>query len=353
MDSILPEFDECQIKNLGFQAKSGVFGEITAHEIKFSGIKCARKTITGTMADLRAEALVMNSLSGHSCFPYLYGLTNSGAILMEYISGSADRLTHAITLRSILTSGHPKKFWFEICRKLVEGLQFLHGKNILHNDLHSENILIRSCHLPCIIDFGKATLVHAPLYYNLVTGSKEQKTFNTVHAHLAHELRNIPNSPQTELTDIYSLGYNFGSIGKYQKIEEITKLAKKMTDKDTNARYSLIDCSVSLLKHWKKNCLLISLLQIRKGNLYHSSISTKIQMSKRYPFILLCLNMQTSTWVNLNSRGIQVTHLHGSSNTIYGNIQNLLIYDGDFWILLDGSNLAHRFWTNFIELGLL
>ena len=37
------------------------------------------------MADLRAEGLVMQQLSGHCCFPYLYGFTEAGALIMEHI----------------------------------------------------------------------------------------------------------------------------------------------------------------------------------------------------------------------------------------------------------------------------
>ena len=81
---------------------------------------------------------------------------------------------------------------------------------------------------------GKATLIKAPLRYNIIPGSKEQKLFNKIHKHLAFDLRNVPHSYQSALTDVYSLGYNFKSIGKFESIAEISKIANKMiTEKPT------------------------------------------------------------------------------------------------------------------------
>ena len=37
------------------------------------------------MADLRAKGLVMQQLSDHCYFPYLYGFTEAGALIMEHI----------------------------------------------------------------------------------------------------------------------------------------------------------------------------------------------------------------------------------------------------------------------------
>ena len=70
--------------------------------------------------------------------------------------------------------------WYNFRRGLVDGLAYLHSKEILHNDLHSENILIRSDQSPCIIDLGKATLVEKPFVYNIVPGSKENKLHNNL-----------------------------------------------------------------------------------------------------------------------------------------------------------------------------
>lgn len=197
LGSFLPSFHEDQLKSLEtLPLKKGVFGEIGVCHIQYLGVTCARKTIRGTMADLRAEALVMQHVSGHPCFPFFYGLLSSRAILMEYVSGNKHVISPSMTLRHSLGNNLLKKTWFKICREIVDGLTFLHEKGILHNDLHGDNILIRSSGSPCIIDFGKATLADCPMIYNITAGSKEQKMFNKIHLHLAHELRNIPPHPK-------------------------------------------------------------------------------------------------------------------------------------------------------------
>ena len=87
-----------------------------------------------------------------------------------------------------------------------------------------------------------------PVVYNIKKGTKEYEKYNKVHKHLAYELRNKPYSPQTTMTDIYSLGYNFKNIGYLEKIESILRLSKKMTTEDPFIRYNADDCLVYLLK---------------------------------------------------------------------------------------------------------
>ncbi|XP_066923625.1 uncharacterized protein [Clytia hemisphaerica] len=251
LSSTIPAFtkDKISLYSNGYPKWSGVFGEVVLCKINFLGITCAKKNIKGTMADLRAEALVLQHLSGSSFVPYLFGILDSGSILMEFVSGSKTSITTAQTLRSVLGKSKIKKSqWFKVCRELVEGLTYIHEKNILHNDLHGENILLRPSLSPCIIDFGKATLINAPMMYDIAPGSKEQDIYNKRHQHLAFELRNIQKTKQSEATDVYSLGYNFRNIGKFESIKELASLGLKMLTEDPASRYILIDCSVNLLK---------------------------------------------------------------------------------------------------------
>ena len=241
--------DKISLYSNGYPKWSGVFGEVFLCTINFLDITCAKKSIKGTMADLRAEALVLQHLSGSSFVPYLFGILDSGSILMEFISGSKTSITTSQTLRSVLGNSRVKKSqWFKICREVVEGLAYIHKENILHNDLHGENILLRPSLSPCIIDFGKATLISSPMMYDIAPGSKEQDIYNKRHQHLAFELRNVQKTKQSEATDVYSLGYNFKNIGKFESIKELTTLSLKMLKEDPASRYPLIDCSVNLLK---------------------------------------------------------------------------------------------------------
>ena len=46
---------------------------------------------------------------------------------------------------------------------------------LLHNDIHCSNVLINETFIPKIIDFGNATLIDAPITYNIENGSKESE----------------------------------------------------------------------------------------------------------------------------------------------------------------------------------
>ena len=252
LSTTLQTFDESTVTELDANIPQckGVFGEIRLARINYMGISCAKKLIRGSFADIRAEALVMHHVSGNSCFPYFFGLQKPGALLMEFVSGRKTLNAPPTTLSSVLGKKVLfKKDWYSVCRQLVDGLMFLHDKGILHNDLHGKNILIRHTKIPCIIDFGKATLIRSPLVYDSVPDSKEQKLFNSVHKHLAYELRNVPNSPQTTQTDVYSLGYNFKNICRFEGLKDLSTLSTKMTKSNPFHRFDLIDCSVNILKN--------------------------------------------------------------------------------------------------------
>ena len=75
LSSNLAEFNERNIKEIKFELSKckGAYGEIRLSKIDFLDTLCAKKLIRGSAADVRAEALILNTLSGHPCFPYFLG----------------------------------------------------------------------------------------------------------------------------------------------------------------------------------------------------------------------------------------------------------------------------------------
>ena len=55
---------------------------------------------------------------------------------------------------------------------------FLHSMGLLHNEIHRSYDLINEKFIPRITDFGKVTLIDAPITYNIENGSKESE--NTI-----------------------------------------------------------------------------------------------------------------------------------------------------------------------------
>lgn len=53
--------------------------------------------------------------------------------------------------------------WFHILTQLIDCLNYLHNKQIIHNDINNDNVVItcssKSFFSPILIDFGKACLI--------------------------------------------------------------------------------------------------------------------------------------------------------------------------------------------------
>ena len=80
-------------------------------------------------------------------------------------------------------------------------------------------------------------MVSNPIIYNLAPSTTAK--YNIKHRYLAHELRNVPHSKQTELTDTYSIGYMFKYIGYHQNFEFLRDTGRKMKDIDSSRRMKL------------------------------------------------------------------------------------------------------------------
>lgn len=108
--------------------------------------------------------------------------------------------------------------------QIVRGLQFVHGKNILHNDLKCDNVVLG--HTLCssiklyIIDFGKACMVDSAKHYQL---SKEEiEIYKKEHSQIAPDLRDGRVS-QSSATDVYALGRIIKRICHFMHFQHVLK----------------------------------------------------------------------------------------------------------------------------------
>lgn len=228
------------------QLGAGVFGEVREGHLKSINQKVAVKILSSKLspADIRAEAMVALEMSGHPNFVFLFGLIQPNFLIFEFI-GSCE---NAPTIRHVITNCIPLNFWKDVCLDLVRAIHHLHVKQLLHNDLHTQNVLLRECRYVKIIDFGKVSLIENPVVYSIKPGTPTHTKYNNVHKHLAYELRNKPGTPVTPQTDIYSLGYIFNKIGEYVRSEKLILVASSMLKKEANDRPSLPSLLVAISK---------------------------------------------------------------------------------------------------------
>ena len=90
---------------------------------------------------------------------------------------------------------------------------------LLHKEIHRSYDLTNEKFIPRITNFGKVTLIDAPITYNIENGSKESEKYKKCHGHLACAIRSVSGTKQSICTDTYSVGYLLRSIGQYEKID--------------------------------------------------------------------------------------------------------------------------------------
>ena len=212
-------------------------------------IAVACKAVSATLEVVKSEIYAMEQVAGHRCFPYVYGIMEPGLILMEFIGKTkSGNVMISKTLHSYLGSFLIlKATWFCIAKDIVEAIIFLHSMGLLHIDIHCSNVLINEKFIPKIIDFGKVTLIGAPITYNIENGSKEREKYKC-HRHLAYEIRNVKGTKQSICTATYSVGYLLKSIGQYEKIDLIFNVGRKLKLRSPCERLTLQDSLIHLMK---------------------------------------------------------------------------------------------------------
>ena len=245
----IPKVHSSGFDFIDYNIGSGVF-----RSVKLGRIKTLNSTIAVKVLDektsherLLAEVVTLLTLSGSQYFPFCYGLLDdcnepnepsNKCILMEFLGQvngqtfspyptlakmASTRLLNHVNIRHVFI-------------KVLEGVQFLHSKGILHNDIKADNIVVCEERV-VIIDFGKATMIKCPVTYNIKKA--DQETHNLYHRHLAHELRNKTNSKQTVLTDIYSIGYMFKHVAATLPYKPLIELGRHMKVPEPSQRLSI------------------------------------------------------------------------------------------------------------------
>ena len=171
------------------------------------------------------------------------------AIVLEYIDGVTLR-EYLLESRSLNQSKHPKGKAnnVHILHDILSGIDYLHHRGILHNDIKPDNIIINSLGNARIIDFGLSSSYDS-IYSGVIGGSED---------YTAPEILN-GNGHAGAPSDIYSLGLIIRELfpKKYKKI------SAKCTQIDPSLRYqSISELKRAILLADSKPYLISSIIAI-------------------------------------------------------------------------------------------
>lgn len=160
---------------------------------------------------LRREYELGCTLS-HGCVVTTLGFeehTEAGAaIVMEYVEG--------VTLDEFIAP-QPSRFARErVLRDILDGVEYLHHRGILHNDLKPQNIIVNQYGAARIIDFGLSAGDDS-LWNSCVGGSHGFSAPEIVEGH----------GPVGAMSDIYSVGMLVEYIFEGKHYGRIVKRAKE------------------------------------------------------------------------------------------------------------------------------
>ena len=99
--------------------------------------------------------------------------------------------------------------WNVICFSLASEVKYMHLKNLLQNDLMSNNVFLKlrnNAWIPKLAVMEKVTLKSNPETY---LSNSQSDCYNKIYTHLAYELSNIYGSKTSFSSDIFSFGYLF------------------------------------------------------------------------------------------------------------------------------------------------
>ena len=142
------------------------------------------------------------------------------AIVLEYIEG--------VTLSEYEGTNN-----MHILHDILDGVDYLHHRGILHNDIKPDNILINKLGHARIIDFGLSSSYDS-IYTGVIGGSEGFTAPEILHPSVTEPVE-VPERYKAS-SDIYSLGLIIQLLfgNKYQKI------VKKCTMIEQEARYQSI-----------------------------------------------------------------------------------------------------------------
>ena len=238
----IPRFDgniAASEKNLGV----GRYGCVRLAKIISSEMIVAEKVMKENSGDqVNVEATLLFLMSGNPYFPIIFGTTKE-SIIMEFIGSKCG--TPGKTVRALVQSDHHRD-WSNIAWQIVEAFQALHGRGVLHNDIHGKNVLFHPVlQIVKVVDLGLACLISRPHIHNIV-GTEKEALWDQRYPHVAYEIRKVKGQPSTTQTDTFSIGVLLCDLGSKAGNKLVYNVGKRLSVNDPTERLSLGEASTAL-----------------------------------------------------------------------------------------------------------
>ena len=167
----------------------------------------SNKTRSDIKHALLREARMINHLGDHRNLPLLCGAVIKGEQLMLITQFHGEKGKSVTLHMAIKKRKLEKSEWLDITKGLSEGLSHVHKRQILHNDLKSNNVVVEKRNdtwNPVIIYFGKARFISDPKPRMSLTASS-QKCYKNRYPHIVPEIA-AGSERQCIQSHIFSLG---------------------------------------------------------------------------------------------------------------------------------------------------
>ena len=236
---------------------SGTFGKCMKMILSATEVAVKSTTLASYSSEsIMYEAAVMSEVcNGHPNLPLFIGVCDQPecpkpllVIKFYSVSGEACTLHRYLKkqLQSQCISQKELQNWARLLVGVCNGLEAIHHKGYLHNDLKCDNIVLSDCKAcldkapslwPVIIDFGKARPIKYPRKYKLTEAEKTK--YLKAYTHLAPELvKGL--CPQSESTDMYSLGHIIRKAAGVIASQHLKAIGKLCTKVDFANRPSIV-----------------------------------------------------------------------------------------------------------------
>ena len=254
-EDILPKLPACatllpvMIEINEFELGTGTFGSVVTGKLVGLELEVAIKRSKGFA--LITEGRICQSFSGHPNFLWYFGMMGNDIVMeLVRIFDPISKKYRSSTLQYALSVklNDDRIHWIDVSKQIVIGVNHMHHKKMLHNDLKENNILlqvVRGKMVPKISDFGKSTFLSGGKSYSL--SEKQKEEYNIYHRNLAFELRNLNGFKQSELTDAYSVGRILKQIGYTMNVEVVKKVAAKLKVDNYKKRAKLSEIDFDIL----------------------------------------------------------------------------------------------------------